>query len=54
MHVATPTRDCLELIHDLLAPVLQANADDALTRQEVRRERRERTSLAGFHSLVVC
>lgn len=38
MHVATPTKDCLELVHELLAPVLQASADDAITRQEVSGE----------------
>jgi hypothetical protein len=35
MRVATPTKDCFELTHELLAPVLEAGADDALTRQEV-------------------
>lgn len=35
MRVATPTKDCFELTHELLAPVLEASADDALTRQEV-------------------
>ncbi|XP_070037538.1 uncharacterized protein [Nicotiana tomentosiformis] len=34
MDVATPTKDCLELIHELLVPVMKARSDKSLTRQE--------------------
>lgn len=35
MDVATPTKDCLELIHELLVPVMKARSDRSMTRQEV-------------------
>ncbi|KZV54990.1 hypothetical protein F511_35699 [Dorcoceras hygrometricum] len=34
MNVATPTKDCLELVHELLVPVLKARNERILTRQE--------------------
>ncbi|XP_042067514.1 uncharacterized protein LOC121810862 isoform X1 [Salvia splendens] len=34
MNVATPTKDCLEVLHELLVPVLKAQSDRNLTRQE--------------------
>ncbi|OEL33227.1 hypothetical protein BAE44_0005757 [Dichanthelium oligosanthes] len=35
MNVAIPTKDCLELIYELLLPVMKAREDRTLTRQEV-------------------
>lgn len=35
MNVATPTKDCLQLIYDLLLPITKARGDKSLTRQEV-------------------
>lgn len=35
MNVATPTKDCLELIYELLVPVMKARTERRLTRQEV-------------------
>lgn len=35
MKVATPTKDCLELILDLLVPVVKARGEKTLNRQEV-------------------
>ncbi|XP_077222577.1 portal protein isoform X2 [Tasmannia lanceolata] len=34
MNVATPTKACLELIHELLMPVVKARSEKILTRQE--------------------
>ncbi|KAF4360031.1 uncharacterized protein LOC115699041 isoform X1 [Cannabis sativa] len=34
MNVATPTKDCLELVHELLEPIIKARSDKCLTRQE--------------------
>ncbi|EOX93622.1 Uncharacterized protein TCM_002512 isoform 1 [Theobroma cacao] len=34
MNVATPTKDCLELVHELLVPILKARSEKSLTRQE--------------------
>ncbi|KAG9448831.1 hypothetical protein H6P81_008796 [Aristolochia fimbriata] len=34
MEVATPTKDCLELVYELLVPVIKARAEKNLTRQE--------------------
>ncbi|KAI3921724.1 hypothetical protein MKX01_005413 [Papaver californicum] len=34
MNVATPTKDCLELVYELLVPVVKARSDRSLTRQE--------------------
>ncbi|KAL3652499.1 hypothetical protein CASFOL_002180 [Castilleja foliolosa] len=34
MNVATPTKDCLELLHELLVPVLKTRSERNLTRQE--------------------
>ncbi|RLM79393.1 uncharacterized protein C2845_PM12G05810 [Panicum miliaceum] len=34
MNVAIPTKDCLELIHELLRPIMKAREDRTLTRQE--------------------
>ncbi|PAN04557.1 hypothetical protein PAHAL_1G075100 [Panicum hallii] len=34
MNVAIPTKDCLELIHELLLPIMKAREDRTLTRQE--------------------
>ncbi|KAF2284726.1 hypothetical protein GH714_029594 [Hevea brasiliensis] len=34
MNVATPTRDCLELVNELLVPIIKARGDKSLTRQE--------------------
>ncbi|KAL7597821.1 hypothetical protein Lser_V15G24866 [Lactuca serriola] len=34
MNVATPTKDCLELIYELLVPVMKARTERRLTRQE--------------------
>ncbi|XP_020099645.1 uncharacterized protein LOC109718055 isoform X2 [Ananas comosus] len=34
MNVATPTKDCLQLIYDLLLPITKARGDKSLTRQE--------------------
>ncbi|XP_051151756.1 uncharacterized protein LOC127265803 [Andrographis paniculata] len=34
MNVATPTKDCLELLHELLVPVIKARSERNLTRQE--------------------
>lgn len=35
MEVATPTADCLVLIHDLLCPIIKARDENSLNRQEV-------------------
>jgi hypothetical protein len=35
MNVAIPTKDCLELIYELIVPVTKAREDRTLTRQEV-------------------
>jgi hypothetical protein len=35
MNVATPTKDCLELVNELLVPIIKARSDKSLTRQEV-------------------
>ncbi|XP_038704638.1 uncharacterized protein LOC120000578 [Tripterygium wilfordii] len=34
MNVATPTKDCLELVKELLVPILKAKSEKSLTRQE--------------------
>ncbi|XP_072963151.1 uncharacterized protein [Typha angustifolia] len=34
MNVATPTKDCLQLIYELLLPIIKARGDRCLTRQE--------------------
>ncbi|XWS75937.1 hypothetical protein CRYUN_Cryun01aG0134500 [Craigia yunnanensis] len=34
MNVATPTKDCLELVNELLVPILRARSEKSLTRQE--------------------
>ncbi|KAL2476566.1 hypothetical protein Adt_37302 [Abeliophyllum distichum] len=34
MDVATPTKDCLEFVHELLVPVIKARNERSLTRQE--------------------
>ncbi|KAJ9176723.1 hypothetical protein P3X46_012005 [Hevea brasiliensis] len=34
MNVATPTRDCLELVNEFLVPIIKARGDKSLTRQE--------------------
>ncbi|XP_010442250.1 PREDICTED: uncharacterized protein LOC104725316 [Camelina sativa] len=34
MNVATPTKTCLELVHELLVPILMARSERTLTRQE--------------------
>ncbi|GFY97660.1 hypothetical protein Acr_12g0002010 [Actinidia rufa] len=34
MNVATPTKDCLELVYELLEPVIKARSEKSLTRQE--------------------
>lgn len=34
MDVATPTKDCLELVYELLVPVMKARSERSLTRQE--------------------
>ncbi|KAF7833299.1 uncharacterized protein G2W53_015632 [Senna tora] len=34
MNVATPTKDCLELVRELLLPLIKARAEKSLTRQE--------------------
>ncbi|KAG0617027.1 hypothetical protein M758_5G159800 [Ceratodon purpureus] len=36
MEMATPTEDCLVLIHDLLCPIIKARDENALNRQEKR------------------
>lgn len=35
MNVATPTKDCLELVYELLVPIIKARGEKSLTRQEV-------------------
>lgn len=35
MNVATPTKDCLELVKELLDPLMKARSERSLTRQEV-------------------
>lgn len=35
MNVATPTKDCLELVNELLEPIMKAKSEKILTRQEV-------------------
>lgn len=35
MNVATPTEDCLELVYELLEPIIEARTGKSLTRQEV-------------------
>lgn len=35
MHVATPTKDCMELVNELLVPIIKARSERCLTRQEV-------------------
>ncbi|KAE8075472.1 hypothetical protein FH972_014188 [Carpinus fangiana] len=34
MNVATPTKDCLELVRELLVPIIKARSEKSLTRQE--------------------
>nr|XP_027063036.1 uncharacterized protein LOC113689466 isoform X1 [Coffea arabica] len=34
MNVATPTKDCIELVYELLSPVIKARNEKSLTRQE--------------------
>ncbi|AED95650.1 portal protein [Arabidopsis thaliana] len=34
MNVATPTKTCLQLVHELLVPILMARSEKSLTRQE--------------------
>ncbi|KAK1292612.1 hypothetical protein QJS10_CPB17g00329 [Acorus calamus] len=34
LNVATPTKDCLDLVHELLLPVVKARGENCLTRQE--------------------
>uniref|UniRef100_A0A2C9UVX2 Uncharacterized protein n=1 Tax=Manihot esculenta TaxID=3983 RepID=A0A2C9UVX2_MANES len=34
MNVATPTKDCLELVYELLVPIIKARGEKSLTRQE--------------------
>ncbi|XP_004305865.1 PREDICTED: uncharacterized protein LOC101301517 [Fragaria vesca subsp. vesca] len=34
MDVATPTKDCLELVNELLVPIIKARSEKCLTRQE--------------------
>ncbi|KAI5339991.1 hypothetical protein L3X38_019265 [Prunus dulcis] len=34
MNVATPTKDCLQLVNELLVPILKAKSEKCLTRQE--------------------
>ncbi|KAK9152277.1 hypothetical protein Syun_010586 [Stephania yunnanensis] len=34
MNVATPTKDCLELVYELLVPVIKAKSERSLSRQE--------------------
>ncbi|KAB2613417.1 hypothetical protein D8674_035733 [Pyrus ussuriensis x Pyrus communis] len=34
MNVATPTKDCLELVNELLVPIIKARSQKCLTRQE--------------------
>nr|XP_023872357.1 ankyrin repeat-containing protein BDA1-like [Quercus suber] len=34
MNVATPTKDCLELVNELLVPIIKAKSEKSLTRQE--------------------
>ncbi|CAH8363075.1 unnamed protein product [Eruca vesicaria subsp. sativa] len=34
MNVATPTKTCLQLVHELLVPILSARSERSLTRQE--------------------
>ncbi|KAM3684561.1 hypothetical protein ACJW31_11G053000 [Castanea mollissima] len=34
MNVATPTKDCLELVNELLVPIIKARSEKSLTRQE--------------------
>uniref|UniRef100_A0A0R0L463 MHD1 domain-containing protein n=1 Tax=Glycine max TaxID=3847 RepID=A0A0R0L463_SOYBN len=36
MNVATPTKDCLGLVRELLEPLIKARSERSLTRQEVR------------------
>lgn len=35
MNVAMPTKDCLELVNELLEPIMKAKSERSLTRQEV-------------------
>lgn len=35
MEIATPTEDCLVLIHELLEPIIKARDENSLNRQEV-------------------
>ncbi len=35
MEVATPTEDCLVLIHELLCPIIKGRGENTLSRQEV-------------------
>ncbi|KAK9995441.1 hypothetical protein SO802_020127 [Lithocarpus litseifolius] len=35
MNVVTPTKDCLELVNELLVPIIKARSEKSLTRQEV-------------------
>lgn len=35
MDVATPTKDCLELVYELLVPITKAKSEKSLSRQEV-------------------
>ncbi|XP_050279920.1 uncharacterized protein LOC126721009 [Quercus robur] len=35
MNVATPTKDCLELVNELLVRIIKARSERSLTRQEI-------------------
>ncbi|PON88015.1 hypothetical protein TorRG33x02_162170 [Trema orientale] len=45
MHVATPTKDCLELVYELLVPITKARSEKCLTRQETAAKKRCRTHM---------
>ena len=58
MEVATPTEDCLVLIHDLLCPIIKARDENALNRQEVKCKGYHwswvEISLMNFAVLIFC
>lgn len=57
MNVATPTKDCLELVNELLVPIIKARSERSLTRQEVSIFRRSTSCPLPFTDIlnqIVC
>lgn len=43
MDVATPTKDCLELVNELFVPIIKARSEKCLMRQEMAAKKRYRS-----------